>query len=39
MKECSSLLLKHKGKFDLALLDYGLLDASNREVIAFVNKF
>ena len=39
MKECADLLLKHKGKFDLALLDRGLPDAANGEVVTFVNKF
>ena len=39
MKECADLLLKHKGKFDLALLDYGLPDAPSGEVVTFVNKF
>ncbi len=38
-KECADLVLKHKGKFDLALLDYGLPDAPNGEVVDFVNKF
>jgi len=39
MKECADLLLKHKGKFDLALLDLGLPDAPNGEIVGFVNKF
>ena len=39
MKECADLLLKHKGKFSLALLDYGLPDAPKGEVVTFVNKF
>ena len=39
MKECADLLLKHKGKFDLALLDRGLPDAPNGEIVTFVNKF
>ncbi len=38
-KECADLLLEHKGKFDLALLDRGLPDAPNGEVVSFVNKF
>ena len=38
MKECANLLLKHKGKFDLALLDYGLPDAPSGEVVTFVNR-
>ncbi|MCK5294488.1 MAG: diguanylate cyclase [Arcobacteraceae bacterium] len=39
MKECADLLLEHKGKFSLALLDYGLPDAPKGEVVTFVNKF
>ncbi len=39
MKECSDVLLKQKGKFDLALLDYGLPDAPNGEIINFIKKF
>jgi diguanylate cyclase (GGDEF)-like protein len=39
MKECADLILQHKGKFDLALLDYGLPDAPNGEVIGVVKKF
>jgi len=37
--QCADLVLQHKGKFDLALLDYGLPDAQNGEVVDFVNKF
>jgi len=39
MKECADVLLQYKGKFSLALLDYGLPDAQNGEVVTFVNKF
>ena len=39
MKECADLMLAQKGKFSLALLDYGLPDAPNGEIIAFVKKF
>ncbi len=39
MKECADLILQFKGKFSLALLDYGLPDAPNGEIIAFVKKF
>jgi diguanylate cyclase (GGDEF)-like protein len=39
MKECAELILKEKGKFDLALLDYGLPDAPNGEIIGMVKKF
>lgn len=39
MKECAELLLKHKGKFALALLDYGLPDAPKGEIVTFINKF
>ncbi|MBI3873572.1 MAG: response regulator, partial [Arcobacter sp.] len=39
MKECSELILSHKGRFALALLDYGLPDAPNGEIITFVKKF
>jgi len=39
MKECAQLILEHKGKFDLALLDYGLPDAPNGEIIGMVKKF
>ena len=39
MKECADLILKHKGKFTLALLDYNLPDAQNGEIIPFINKF
>ena len=39
MKECADLILANKGKFTLALLDYGLPDAPAGEVVGFVNKF
>ncbi len=39
MKECASVLLEQKGKFTLALLDYGLPDAPNGEIIEFIKKF
>ena len=39
MKECADLILKHKGKFTLALLDYNLPDAQNGEIITFIKKF
>jgi len=39
MKECADLVLKHKGKFTLALLDYNLPDAQNGEIITFIKKF
>jgi len=39
MKECADLILKHKGKFTLALLDYNLPDAQNGEIVTFIKKF
>jgi len=39
MKECADLVLKHKGRFTLALLDYNLPDAQNGEIITFIKKF
>jgi len=39
MKECADLILKYKGKFTLALLDYNLPDAPNGEIVSFVKKF
>jgi len=39
MKECADLILKHKGKFTLALLDYNLPDAPNGEIVTFIKKF
>ena len=39
MKECADLMLAQKGKFSLALLDYGLPDAPNGEIISFIKKF
>ena len=38
-KECANLLLQEKGKFDIAILDLGLPDAPNGEVVTFVKKF
>ena len=39
LKECANLILQEKGKFDLALLDFNLPDASEGEVVGVVNKF
>ena len=39
MKECADLILKYKGKFTLALLDYNLPDAQNGEIVGFIKKF
>ncbi|MEA3354051.1 MAG: response regulator [Campylobacterota bacterium] len=39
MKECADLILEHKGKFDISLLDYNLPDAQNGEIVTFINKF
>ncbi|MGB5866767.1 MAG: diguanylate cyclase [Arcobacteraceae bacterium] len=39
MKECAELILKHKGQFTLALLDYNLPDAQNGEIVTFIKKF
>jgi diguanylate cyclase (GGDEF)-like protein len=39
MKESASLLLKHKGKFNVVLADLGLPDAPNGEVVDFMTKF
>jgi len=39
MKEASILLLKFKGKFDVALLDLGLPDAPKGEIVDLVTKF
>ncbi len=39
MKEAADVLLAQKGKFDLALLDYGLPDAPNGEIVTFIKKF
>jgi DNA-binding response OmpR family regulator len=33
MKECSDLILQHKGKFTLALLDYNLPDAQDGQIM------
>ena len=38
-KEAASLMLKYQGKFDVALLDLGLPDAPNGEVVDFITKF
>jgi diguanylate cyclase (GGDEF)-like protein len=38
-KECAERLLEYKGKIDVALLDLGLPDAPNGEVVSFVTKF
>lgn len=38
-KESVSLLLEHKGKFDIVLADLGLPDAPNGEVVDFMTKF
>ncbi len=38
-KECADLILEHKSKFDIAILDLGLPDAPNGEVVSFVDKF
>lgn len=39
VKECAKLLLEYKGKFDVALLDLGLPDSQNGEIIDFFTKF
>jgi len=39
MKECAELILKNKGEFTLALLDYNLPDAQNGEIVSFIKKF
>lgn len=39
MKETADELLKHKGKFEVALLDLSLPDSLNGEVVDFVTKF
>ena len=38
-QECANRLLEYKGKIDVALLDLGLPDAPNGEVVSFVTKF
>ena len=38
-KEASTALLKYKGNFSVALLDLGLPDAPNGEIVDFVTKF
>ncbi len=39
LKEAADVILKYKGKFDVALLDLGLPDAPNGEVVDLVTKF
>jgi diguanylate cyclase (GGDEF)-like protein len=39
MKEAAELLLKYKGNFEVALLDLGLPDSQNGEIIDFITKF
>ncbi|QDF29958.1 diguanylate cyclase [Halarcobacter anaerophilus] len=39
VKQCAKLLLEYKGKFDIALLDLGLPDSYNGEIVDFVTKF
>lgn len=39
MKEAADEILKHKAQFDVALLDLGLPDAPNGEVVDLVTKF
>ena len=39
MKESATLLLEHKGKFDIVLADLGLPDAPNGEIVEFMTKF
>jgi PleD family two-component response regulator len=39
MKESADILLQEKGKISLALLDRGLPDAPDGEVVNFINKF
>lgn len=39
MKEAASSLLKYKGKIQVALLDLGLPDSQNGEIVDFINKF
>jgi len=38
-QECANLLLQEKGKFDIAILDLGLPDAPDGEIIPFMEKF
>lgn len=38
-QECANLLLQEKGKFDIAILDLGLPDAPDGEIILFMEKF
>ncbi|NQY21775.1 MAG: diguanylate cyclase [Campylobacteraceae bacterium] len=37
--ECAKILLKEKGKFDIAILDLGLPDAQDGEIVPFISKF
>lgn len=39
VKQCAKILLEYKGKFDVALLDLGLPDSENGEIVDFVAKF
>lgn len=39
MKECADILLEQKGKIDLALLDYNLPDATEGQIVKFIDKF
>lgn len=39
VKECAKILLEHKGRFDVALLDLGLPDSTHGEIVDFVTKF
>ncbi|XOB61686.1 diguanylate cyclase [Campylobacterota bacterium DY0563] len=39
VKECAKLLLEFKGRFDVALLDLGLPDSNDGEIVDFVTKF
>jgi len=38
-QECANKLLEYKGKITVALLDLGLPDAPNGEVVSFITKF
>lgn len=39
MKDSASLILEHKGKFDIVLADLSLSDAPNGEIVSFIRKF
>ncbi len=39
MSEAAKLVLKNKGEYALALLDYSLPDAPNGEIVDFIDKF